>query len=110
VCLAPEPSNPLNDVSTMIKVAEYMAMARPIVAYDLPETRATAQGAALYATSGDPSELARCISLLLSDRERRSEMGTFGRRRVEQELSWKSSVPALLAAYERVLSHGSRTT
>ena len=26
VCLSPEPSNPLNDVSTMIKVAEYMAM------------------------------------------------------------------------------------
>src|SRR5262249_11471446 len=35
VCLAPEPSTPLNDVSTMIKVAEYMALSRPVVAFDL---------------------------------------------------------------------------
>src|SRR3954462_8483989 len=31
VCLSPDPRNPLNDVSTMNKVLEYMAMGRPIV-------------------------------------------------------------------------------
>ncbi|MEV4899274.1 glycosyltransferase family 4 protein, partial [Nonomuraea sp. NPDC055795] len=35
VCLAPDPLNPLNDVSTMNKIMEYMAMARPIVSFDL---------------------------------------------------------------------------
>ena len=30
-CLSPDPRNPLNDISTMNKVLEYMAMARPIV-------------------------------------------------------------------------------
>ena len=47
VCLAPEPSNPLNDVSTMIKIAEYMSMLRPVVSFDLEESRATAGEAAL---------------------------------------------------------------
>ena len=29
VCLAPDPKNPLNDVSTMNKIVEYMAMSQP---------------------------------------------------------------------------------
>jgi glycosyltransferase involved in cell wall biosynthesis len=103
VCLAPEPSNPLNDVSTMMKVAEYMSMERAIVAYDLPETRATAKDAALYATPGRHTEFAQCISVLLSDPEQRARRGSYGRRRVQEKLSWSSSLPALLAAYDRVL-------
>ena len=31
VCLAPDPPSPLNDVSTMIKIPEYMAMGKPVV-------------------------------------------------------------------------------
>ncbi|MCW2958752.1 MAG: glycosyltransferase WbuB, partial [Solirubrobacterales bacterium] len=39
VCLAPDPPSPLNDVSTMIKIPEYLAMGRPVVSYDLHESR-----------------------------------------------------------------------
>ena len=53
VCLAPEPRNPLNEVSTMVKVLEYMAMARPIVSYDLAESLVSAGDSALFAPSGD---------------------------------------------------------
>ena len=35
VGLAPDPKNPLNDVSTMNKIVEYMAIACPVVSYDL---------------------------------------------------------------------------
>src|SRR5204863_2536105 len=45
VCVAPNPKTPLNEVSTMVKLLEYMAMSKPVVAYDLPETRLTAEGA-----------------------------------------------------------------
>ena len=37
VCLSPDPKNPLNDVSTMNKVVEYMAMGRPLVSFALAE-------------------------------------------------------------------------
>jgi glycosyltransferase involved in cell wall biosynthesis len=104
VCISPEPSSPLNDVSTLVKVAEYMAMARPIVAYDLPETRATAGDAALYAEASDPAGLAANLDLLLSDPVRRQALGRRGRERVERGLSWDSSVGSLYAAYERVLA------
>jgi glycosyltransferase involved in cell wall biosynthesis len=104
VCLAPEPKNPLNDLSTMIKIAEYMAMERPVVAFDLTESRVTAGEAALYAEPNDPASFARCIDRLLDDPGRRAEMGAAGRYRVENGLSWAHSERALLDAYERALA------
>jgi glycosyltransferase involved in cell wall biosynthesis len=103
VCLSPEPSNPLNDRSTMMKVAEYLAMARPVVAFDLLETRRTAEDAALYAPSGDIEAFAACVERLLADAELRAQLGAAGRERIRSLLSWEHSRLALLKAYERVL-------
>ncbi len=103
VCLAPEPSTPLNDVSTMIKVAEYMALSRPVVAFDLRETRATAGHAALYAAPNDDDAYAELISVLLDDEQKRLELGTRARERFERELTWQQSAQHLLAAYEHAL-------
>ena len=61
VCLAPDPKNPLNDVSTMNKIVEYMAMSRPLVSFDLIEARVSAGDAAVYATPNDEREFARLI-------------------------------------------------
>ena len=106
VCLAPDPKNPLNDVSTMNKIVEYMAMSRPVVSFDLIEARVSAGGAALYATPNDEREFARLIAELLDDPDRRARMGAVGRVRVEQDLSWEHSRRALLSAYETVLARG----
>jgi glycosyltransferase involved in cell wall biosynthesis len=103
VCLSPEPSSPLNDVSTMMKVAEYMAMGRPLVCFDLAESRFTAGEAALYAPPGDEEAFARRLDELLSRPELREKLGALGRTRVEAELAWEHSERRLLAAYERAL-------
>jgi glycosyltransferase involved in cell wall biosynthesis len=103
VCLAPEPKTPLNDVSTMIKIAEYMAMGRPVVAFDLTESRLTAGDAARYAKPNEVERFAECIDELLDDPTARHEMGARGRARVEEHFSWARSERALLAAYERAL-------
>jgi glycosyltransferase involved in cell wall biosynthesis len=103
VCLAPDPSNPLNDVSTMVKLSEYMAMSRPIVSYDLPESRVSAAWAAAYAKPGDVADFARLLDGLLDDPDRRAAMGAAGRDRVERRLAWRHQERALLAAYGRAL-------
>lgn len=106
VCLAPDPSNPLNDVSSMVKISEYMAMSRPMVSYDLAESRFGAGEAALFAAPGDHAGFARLVSELLDDPARRAEMGAAGRRRVEQVLAWEHQERALLVAYQRALAMG----
>jgi glycosyltransferase involved in cell wall biosynthesis len=104
VCLSPEPKTPYNDASTLLKVAEYMAVGRPVVCFDLKESRKTAADAALFAPAGDVDSFAGHISSLLDDPERRRRLGDAGRRRVLDELSWPHSQQQLLAAYRHLLS------
>ncbi|MFJ4716336.1 glycosyltransferase family 4 protein [Streptomyces sp. NPDC088785] len=99
VCLSPDPRNPLNDVSTMNKVLEYMAMGRPLVSFELREARVSAGDAAVYAPANDEAEFAKLITVLLDDPERRALMGRIGQERVSGPLSWRNSQTALLAAY-----------
>ncbi|GAA1920160.1 glycosyltransferase family 4 protein [Nocardioides lentus] len=103
VCLSPDPKNPLNDVSTMNKVVEYMAMGRPIVSFDLVEARVSAADAAVYVPDDDVEGFAGAVADLLDDPARREEMGRLGRARVEHELSWAESRRRLLGFYERLL-------
>ncbi|MFJ8825923.1 glycosyltransferase family 4 protein [Streptomyces sp. NPDC102467] len=99
VCLSPDPCNPLNDVSTMNKVLEYMAMGRPIVSFDLREARVSAGDAAVYAAGDDEAAFAGLIALLLDDPEKRARMGKIGTERISGDLSWRNSQASLLAAY-----------
>ena len=99
---APDPENGFNEHCTMIKMTEYMALAKPIVAFDLTEHRFTAQDASLYAKPNSELDFARCLMQLMDDPELRSSMGDKGRHRIVNELSWDYSVPHLLGAYEAV--------
>ena len=102
VCVNPDKPCEMNNISTMIKIMEYMALEKPIVQFDLKEGRFSASEASLYA---DPQSGARDFAAkilwLLDHPEERQRMGDIGRRKVEQELAWKFSVPHLLAAYDR---------
>ncbi len=109
VCLSPDPKNPLNDVSTMNKVVEYMAMGRPLVSFELVEARVSAGGAAVYAPANDEAAFAARLDELLDDPERRERMGELGRIRVEQELSWAISRRNLVAFYDRLLGRATNT-
>ena len=100
VCANPDVANDMNDKSTMNKIMEYMALAKPIVQFNLTEGRYSAQEASLYANKNDSEDMARKIAQLLDDPKRRQFMGEYGRNRVEHELEWKYEEPKLLAAYK----------
>lgn len=108
VCLSPDPKNPLNDLSSMNKVVEYMAMGCPLVSFDLHEARVTAQDAAVYAFENNKAQFATLIVELLDNPDRRERMGKIGRQRVERALSWEISRRNLLAAYEDLLARPPR--
>jgi glycosyltransferase involved in cell wall biosynthesis len=104
VCVAPDPKNPMNDKSTMNKILEYMAYARPVVLFDLTEGRRSAGEAALYARPNDPVDFAEQILKLLDSAPLRCQLGEIGRQRIEEKLNWEIEKKALLAAYETALS------
>jgi glycosyltransferase involved in cell wall biosynthesis len=101
IALDPAPDTELNHGSTMIKIAEYMGCGRPIVAYDLRESRRTAADAALYAPCGERQAFIELIGELARDGERRLRLGSLARERA-LELSWDRSERALRAVYERL--------
>jgi glycosyltransferase involved in cell wall biosynthesis len=105
VCVNPDKPCEMNDISTMIKIMEYMALGKPIVQFDLKEGRFSAQDASLYADKQKRADdFAAKILWLLDNPEERKRMGDFGRKRAEDELAWDYSVKNLLAAYERAFS------
>lgn len=99
VLVSPEPKTPMNDRSTFIKVGEYMAVGRPIVAYDLTETRTTAGEAAWYVTPGDYRSFGDAIITLLNDPARATAMGLAGSARIREHLNWEYQSKQLLHVY-----------
>jgi glycosyltransferase involved in cell wall biosynthesis len=105
--VAPDPKNPMNDHSTMIKIFEYMAFGLPVVQFDLKEGRRSAGPASLYAKPNDPVDFAERIVQLLDCPELREELGGHGRQRIEQSMNWETEKAVLLDAYEMALQEKS---
>jgi glycosyltransferase involved in cell wall biosynthesis len=102
VCVNPDRPSAMNDISTMIKIMEYMALGKPIVQFEAKEGRVSAMEASLYADSRiGAKDFAEKILDLLADANTRKKMGDIGRKRVEEALAWDYSVRNLLSAYDR---------
>jgi glycosyltransferase involved in cell wall biosynthesis len=99
ICVDPSPPTALNEHSTMIKIGEYLASGKPVVAYDLLETARTAAGAARLVPPGDLAAMAAAIAELAATPDDRQALAEAGLRRAP-EISWERSVEQLLDAYQ----------
>lgn len=102
VCVNPDEVNEMNDLSTMNKIVEYMALGRPIVQFDVKEGRFSAQSASMYADANDAESFAEAIKTLLLNSELREQMGRDGRQRFEDVLCWEHQSEHLVGAYRSV--------
>ena len=109
VCVNPDKPTAMNDLSTMNKIMEYMALKKPIVQYTLKEGRFSAQEASLYATNTNPIDFAKKIIQLLDNESLRTKMGNFGYDRVKNELSWEYESIKLINFYKKVFNNKSWT-
>ncbi len=103
ICVEPAPSGPLNNIATFVKVMEYMALGKPIVAFDLPGNRFLAGPGALYARANDSADFAAKLAQLMDAPAMRQEMGRVGRERVRDRFAWEQSAATLLHAYQRLI-------
>ena len=102
ICVNPDRPTEMNNLSTMNKIMEYMALKKPIVQYDLKEGKISAQNASLYATNTSPEDFAEKIMILLDDPQMRNEMGELGYSRIINELSWDYESKKLIEFYKRI--------
>ena len=100
VCVNPDVANEMNDISTMNKIMEYMALGKPIVQFDLTEGRFSAQEASLYARKNDPVDFAAKIVELVDDPAGARRWARSAAGACEDELEWRYEAPKLLAAYD----------
>lgn len=102
VCVNPDKPTEMNNLSTMNKIMEYMALKKPIVQFNLKEGRFSAMDASLYAE--DINDFSEKIITLIDNQELCLSMGQYGYDRVVNELSWDHESGKLIKFYERVLS------
>lgn len=104
VGVSPDPPTVFNDVSTMVKVVDYLALGRGVVAFDLHETRRAAGDAALIATAPTPRALADALLAVMRDPALGNRLGDAGVARVaEIHLDWTHSAAILTDGYARIL-------
>ncbi len=103
ICVNPDKPTVMNNLSTMNKIMEYMALKKPIVQFDLKEGRVSAQTASLYAKNNDTKDFAEKIIWLLDHETERKKMGDYGYDRIVNELSWSHEKDKLLSVYKEVL-------
>ena len=101
VCVNPDKPTAMNDLSTMNKIMEYMALKKPIVQYTLKEGNFSAGNASLYAKNTDPLDFGDKIMYLLDHENERKKMGEFGYNRVINELSWDHESQNLINIYKK---------
>jgi glycosyltransferase involved in cell wall biosynthesis len=104
VCVNPDRPTVMNDLSTMNKIMEYMALKKPIVQYTLKEGRFSAREASLYAENTNPEDFADKVAWLFDNPSERMKMGEYGYNRVVSELSWDFESRKLVSFYSRILS------
>ncbi len=107
VCLAPLAAPPLVGPigEGSMKVAEYLAAGRPIVAADtaLHRELVGSSGAAGFFRAGDSLDLAQRLAALWKDERRRADMGDRARERARLAFDAALSRRALLRAYYELL-------
>lgn len=100
VCVSPDPPTPFNDVSTMVKVTDYLALGRGVVAFDLAETRRLAGSAATLVVPATPAALAARLLELMRDPGEAARLGeTSARRADEIGLDRHASAATLVRGY-----------
>ena len=103
VCVNADEYNEMNNLSTMNKILEYMALSKPIVQFDMKEGRASAGEASLYAKHNDAEDFAAKILELINDPEECERRGKIGYERVITTFAWPYQAPVLLGAYRAAL-------
>lgn len=104
ICLLPLTDTAIGSRYTSpLKLFEYMAMGKPVVAADVPALRSVIVSGenGILVPVGDPPRLATAVNALLADREVARSIGRSGRQRVEA-FSWQARASKLIELFQEI--------
>ncbi|HKI55451.1 MAG TPA: glycosyltransferase family 4 protein, partial [Anaerolineales bacterium] len=108
ICVAPLGLNDRNVTqgACPIKVLEYMAASRPLVASNMPIVRELVREDvdALLFSPNDPEDLARQVLALLNDLELSKRLAESAAEHVLTKFTWHESQKKLLTVYRKLLA------
>jgi glycosyltransferase involved in cell wall biosynthesis len=114
VCVAPLAYNDRNVTQGCcpLKVIEYMASGRPVVAANLPVVRELVRDDvdALLFTPDDPADLARCVLAILNDAPLAQRLADSAAERARDKFSWREAQKKLVRVYEKLIENVQRET
>jgi glycosyltransferase involved in cell wall biosynthesis len=84
-----------------LKVVEYLAAGKAIVASRLPEVEKMIDDAGILVTPDNPNQIAEAVTTLLDDDDLRTQLGAKARGRAERIYNWQQSADTLQRAYEK---------
>ncbi|MBN9669873.1 glycosyltransferase family 4 protein [Labrenzia aggregata] len=99
----PDPPNVCNDKLSMNKVFEYMALGMPFVQFDLEQAKIDAGEAAWIVPDRTPQGLAKGMTDLLENPEKRDQMSAYASERARREFHWEIEKQSLIEAYRTLL-------
>lgn len=102
ICVAPFRETKVTRSKSPLKIVEYMAMGKPIIACNVGEVRNMLGGGGILVEPDNFHYLAEGILRLLKDKVLRETLGRFARQRVENKYNWHKTASSLLAAYEKI--------
>jgi len=103
ICVASFKETKVSRCKSPLKIVEYLASGKPVVASLVGEVRNMAGGCAVLAKEGDFHSLAEGISRLVKDRNLRERLSKAARAKVEKKYNWNYTADSLLCAYEKIL-------
>jgi glycosyltransferase involved in cell wall biosynthesis len=102
VCVACFKDTEVSRCKSPLKIVEYLASGKPIVASNVGEIRKMVGGAGLLVEPGNFNSLAQGIIRLLADKELRNSLSLRARQRAELKYNWTYTAESLLSAYEKI--------
>lgn len=103
ICVACFEENDITRCKSPLKIVEYSACGKAIVASNVGEVRRMLGGVAILVEPGNFNSLAEGILRLLFDKNLRDRLGRFARHRAETKYNWSKTASNLLTAYKKYI-------
>jgi glycosyltransferase involved in cell wall biosynthesis len=100
VCVATFEANEITVAKSPLKIAEYLASGKPIVASNIGDVPKMIDGAGILVPPGDIKETSKQIIALIKDPDRRKELSVIARKRAEEIYNWARTSGNILQAYK----------